>query len=76
MKITLSLDAKIVKEVRKIVRERGTTLRALVRQYLEKLAVEAATAGRAREALERSFKQYHFKMGKRTWKRADLHDRS
>ena len=76
MKITLSLDAKIVKEVRKIVRERGTTLTALVRQYLEKLAVEAATAGHAREALERSFKQYHFKMGKRTWKRADLHDRS
>jgi hypothetical protein len=79
MNITLSLDEKIVKEVRKIAVERDTTLTGLVREYLEKLAAEAATTGRRkreREALERSFEKFQFKMGKRNWKREDLYERS
>jgi hypothetical protein len=35
MNITLSLDEKTVKEVRKIAIERDTTLTGLVREYLE-----------------------------------------
>jgi Family of unknown function (DUF6364) len=79
MNITLSLDEKVVKEVRKIAVDRDTTLTGLVREYLEKLAAEAATKGRRRrerEALERSFEKYQFNIGKRTWKRADLYERS
>jgi hypothetical protein len=79
MNITLSLDEKIVKEVRKIAVERDTTLTGLVREYLEKLAAESAAAGRKRrelDALERTFQEFHFKMGKKTWKRADLYERS
>jgi Family of unknown function (DUF6364) len=76
MKITLSLDEKTDKELRKIAVERNTTLTALVREYLKKLAAEDAKAGQAGEALEHSFKEFHFKMGKRTWKRADLYKRS
>ncbi|MGB8324514.1 MAG: DUF6364 family protein [Candidatus Acidiferrum sp.] len=79
MNITLSLDEKIVKEVRKIAVERDTTLTGLVREYLERLAAEAAATGQKRreqEALERTFRKFHFRMGKRTWKRADLHERS
>lgn len=30
---------------------------------------------REREALERSFERFRFKVGKRTWKRADLYAR-
>ena len=77
--ITLSLDEKLVKEVRKIAVERDTTLTGLVREYLEKLAAESTMTGRKRrelEALERSFEELHLKMGKKTWKRADLHERS
>jgi len=43
MNITLSLDERLVKEVRKIAVERDTTLTGLVREYLEKLAAESAT---------------------------------
>lgn len=78
MNITLSLDDKLVKEVRKIAVDRDTTLTGLVREYLEKLAAESAASGRKRreiEALERSFKQFRFNIGKRTWKREDLYDR-
>ena len=79
MNITLSLDDELVKKVRKIAVERDTTLTGIVRDYLENLAVEDAASGRRRrerEALERSFKRFQFKVGKRTWKRADLYARS
>jgi Family of unknown function (DUF6364) len=78
MNITLSLDEKLVKEVRKIAVDRDTTLTGLVRDYLEKLAAESATTGRKRrelEALERSFDKFQFTIGKKTWKRADLYER-
>jgi hypothetical protein len=78
MNITLSLDDKLVKEVRKIAVDHDTTLTGLVREYLERLADENAASGRKRrerEALERSFTQFQFKVGKRTWKREDLHAR-
>jgi hypothetical protein len=79
MNITLSLDDKLVKDLRKLAIDRDTTLTGLVRDYLEKLAAENAASGRKRreqEALERSFKQFQFKIGKRTWKREDLYVRS
>ena len=79
MNITLSLDDELVKKVRKIAVERDTTLTGIVRDYLENLAVEDAASGRRRrerEALERSFNRFQFKVGKRTWKRGDLYVRS
>lgn len=79
MNITLSLDDELVKQVRKIAVEQDTTLTGLVRDYLQALAEENASSGRKRrerEALERSFQRFRFKVGKRTWKRADLYARS
>jgi hypothetical protein len=79
MNITLTLDDRLVKEVRKIAADRDTTLTGLVRTHLEQLAAENAKSGRQRrelEALERSFERFQFKFGKKTWKREDLHDRS
>jgi hypothetical protein len=81
MNITLSLDEKLVKDLRKLAIDRDTTLTGLVRDYLEKLAAESATSGRKRrevEALERSFRQFSRRLnfGKRTWKREDLYVRS
>ena len=79
MNVTLSLDEKLVKEVRKIAVERDTTLTGLVREYLQRLALENASSTRKRrerEALERSFAQFQFKVGKRTWSREDLYARS
>jgi hypothetical protein len=79
MNLTLSLDDKLVKKARKIAVERDTTLTGMVRDYLEKLAAEDAASGRRRrerEVLERSFEGCRFKVGERTWKRADLYARS
>lgn len=78
MNITLSLDEKLVKEVRKVAVERDTTLTGMVRNYLQQVVDESAASGRRRrerEALERSFTEFQFHMGKRTWKREDLYER-
>jgi hypothetical protein len=77
--ITLSIDEKLLKSVRKIAVERDTTLTGLVRAHLEQLAAEHAASGRKRrerEAVERSFQQFQFRLGKKTWKREDLYVRS
>ncbi len=79
MNVTLSLDDKLVKQVRKIAVERDTTLTGLIREYLKQIVEEDATSGRKRrelEALERSFREFQVKVGKRTWKREDLYERS
>ena len=78
MNITLSLEDNLVKEVRKIAVDRDTTLTGLVRAYLQELAAENAKSGRKRrelEALRKSFEKFQFNIGKRTWKREDLHER-
>ena len=59
--------------------DRDTTLTRMIREYLERVAAEDSASGRKRrerEILERSFTQFQFKVGKRTWKREDLYDRS
>ena len=79
MNVTLSLDAELVKKVRRVAVERDTTLTAMVREYLQQVAAEEERSGRKRrerEALERSFSRFQFKVGKRTWQRADLYERS
>jgi hypothetical protein len=78
MNVTLSLDDDLVKEVRKIAVERDTTLTGLVRAYLQDLAAENAKSGEKRRQLgklEETFRRYQFNMGKKTWKREDLHER-
>ncbi|SPF32649.1 conserved hypothetical protein [Candidatus Sulfotelmatobacter kueseliae] len=79
MNITLSLDDKLVKEVRKIAVERDTTLTGLVRAYLEQVAAEHSSERKRRdlEQLNRTLDRLQTSLdyGKRTWRREDLYDR-
>ena len=77
--ITLSIEDKLVKEVRKIAPERDTTLTQLVREHLETLAGDDDASERKRregEALENSFAQLQLSVGERNWKREDLHEQA
>ena len=79
MNVTLSLDEKLVKEVRKIAVERDTTLTGLVRAYLEQVASEhdRARCQRDLNLFNETFDRFQSDLdyGKRTWKREDLYDR-
>ena len=79
MNVTLSLNDELVREVRKIAAERDTTMTGMICHYLERLTEENSATGRKRRdraALENGFEQLQFRVGKRTWNRADLHARS
>ena len=76
MNITLSIDDEIVKKVRKIAVDKGTTLTAMVREYLTSVAnhdvaqrTEHVT--RLKDTLQRIGRD----MGPRRWTREDLHGR-
>jgi hypothetical protein len=72
------MDDRIVKEARKIAVDRETTLTKLVREYLERLVAENSSTEkqRALDQLNESFKRHQVHVGKRTWSRADLHERT
>lgn len=79
MNVTLSLEDRLVKEVRKIAVEKDTTLTGMIRAYLEQIVTEHAASGQRRrqlEALEESFKKLQVRVGKRNCKREDLYERS
>jgi len=79
MNVTLSLDEKLVKEVRKIAVEQDTTLTGLVRAYLEQVAAEHGSERKRRdlELLNQTFDRFQAGLhyGKRNWRRADLYHR-
>jgi hypothetical protein len=74
--LTMTIDAQILKKVRKVAVERDTTITALVRAYLERLATkENLTTEGIVEELKRSFDKTNCAIGKRTWTREQLNER-
>ncbi len=75
MNITLSIDEKIVKKVRKIAIDKDTTLTAMVRAYLTSLAQNDATTREAHtDKLMETFERLSRDMSPRTWTRENLYE--
>ena len=75
--ITLSVDERVVKKVRKMALDKDTTLTAMVRDYLTELALRYDSDRElAAEKLEATFKKHSRNMGKRSWNREELHERT
>jgi hypothetical protein len=73
--ITLSVDDKIIKKVRKIAIEKNTTLTAMVRDYLTSVAIrDAQEKNEAIKKLKSSFKTISRDMGRRKWTREALYE--
>lgn len=73
--ITLSVDGDVLAAVRRHAADRNSTVNALVREYLTNLAQHEDRARRARARLRQLSKQSQGRLGKKTWRRGDLHDR-
>lgn len=78
--ITLSIDEEVVRAVRIYAAKRDTSLNALVREYLGKLASQEEESQeqrreRARKELLRLAKRSNAVVGEITWSREDLYDR-
>ena len=75
MDITLDMDEEIVRRVSKIASDRGTTLTAMVRDYLRSVIESDAARREAASKFRESVERYSRDMGPRTWTRDDLYDR-
>ena len=74
--ITLSVDDKIIKKVRKIAIEKNTTLTAMVRDYLTSVAIrDTQEKNEAIKKLRKSFKTISRDMGRRKWTREALYEK-
>lgn len=73
--ITLAVDEDVLDRVRKIAVDRKTTVNGLVREYLERLALQQDRAAKARQRLLELAAESTAEVGPITWTRDDLYDR-
>jgi hypothetical protein len=73
--LTLALDENLLRAARKVALDRNTSVNQLVRDYLARLVRETDQRQAALARLEEVFRTNRIKVGRRTWKREDLHDR-
>lgn len=74
--LTVTVDAQVLRRARIKALERGTSVNAVVSEYLERYAGAGATASALREFLElASSTSAGSGPAGRTWRRDDLYDR-
>lgn len=73
--ITLSIDKDVVRTVRRYAAERGSTVNALVREFLTGLANREDRARKARQRIRQLSEQSTARVGSRPWTREELHER-
>lgn len=73
--LTLTLDENLLRAARKAALDRNTSVNQLVRDYLDQLVRETNQRQEARSLVEDFFRTTSVQIGKRTWKRDELHER-
>jgi hypothetical protein len=73
--LTMRMDENILREARRIALERGTTVSAMIREYLDGLVMEEDRKDRARREILEMCQNSTAEIGRKDWSREDLHDR-
>lgn len=73
--ITLAIDEALLERARLHAARRGTTVNALVRDYLTRVSSEDDRIAQARADIRLMAGQSRLEIGERTWRRDDLHER-
>jgi antitoxin component of RelBE/YafQ-DinJ toxin-antitoxin module len=73
--VTLSVDEKLLNEIKQIAARRGTTVNAMVRAHFEQLAKNHNRAKQAMKELREMSDRSSAELGKITWTRDDLYER-
>ncbi|MBI3473313.1 MAG: hypothetical protein HY013_18315 [Candidatus Solibacter usitatus] len=73
--LTLTVDEDLLRAARKTARDRNTSLNQLVREFLARVVREADQRQAALAVLDEIFRTVRIEIGRRTWKREDLHQR-
>jgi len=73
--LTLTLDEDLLRAARKVAIDRNTSVNRMVRDYLERVVRETDQRQTALATLDEIFRTQRVEVGRRTWKRQDLHER-
>lgn len=73
--LTIALDERLLREVRRIAADRATTLNAMIREFLEELAGRESRTVEARRRIVELCRETRAEVGPRTWSRDELHER-
>jgi hypothetical protein len=73
--ITLSIDDRVLAAVKQVAARQSTTVNAMVREYLTRLATQEDRQKRARQRLLELSDTSEGRMGDQKWERERLYDR-
>ena len=73
--LTLVLDDDLLRAARKVAIDRNTSVNQLVREFLARLVRETDQQKTALARLDEIFRTTRIEVGRKTWKRQDLHER-
>ena len=73
--LTITIDDEVLKRARVRATEQGTSVNAVVREYLEQYAGSRSAQEQAVAKLLALSKQTTSKRGRRAWSRDELHER-
>lgn len=73
--ITLSIDEKVLAAVRRYAVEQGSSVNALVREFLSGISERQNRASKARKRLQEMSRKSKARIGSALWNRDELHER-
>lgn len=73
--ITLAIDDALLERARLHAAQRGTTVNALVRDFLRQVASQDDRIAQARADIRAMAGKSRLEIGERGWSRGDLHER-
>jgi hypothetical protein len=73
--LTLSLDEALLREARQVAAARGTSVNAMIRDFLREVTERESAAEQARRRIVEMCRGMKGEVGARGWARDDLHDR-
>ncbi|MBI5194098.1 MAG: MerR family transcriptional regulator [Nitrospirae bacterium] len=73
--ITLSVDEKLLKKARFAASQKHTTLTSIIREYLENYIRQNEVYEDAMLRMLKRFSMKPLSVGRKKWKREDLHER-
>jgi len=73
--ITMRMEEGILREARRIALERGTTVSAMIRDYLNGIVKEENRQDKARREILEMCQSSGAEMGGKDWRREALHER-
>ena len=73
--ITMRMEECVLRQARRIALERGTTVSAMVREYLNGIVKEEDRQDRARREILEMCQRSGAEIGDKRWDREELHER-